>query len=239
MKLARSIVSIVVGACLLVCLLGAGYAAVAYIPQVSGIVTGFTGTDAVSPFDKTQLVEASVATRDYTVGSHDRDALMDQIRKMNKEVDSGYQNLSNEQLETAPEQYTLTRNALTHLDDCNEVFGIAKAVLIACLIIMLAGSFFVGVTGSSFEVGRAYFLAAIIAIFAIIAVAVWAFTSWDAFFASLHGLFFSDGTWTFSNDSLLICMYPQAFWTALGAIWAVVTVLCSVLFAFVGRWLKR
>lgn len=239
MDLARRIVAVLTGVFLFIALLGAGYATVTYIPQVSGIMTGIHGTADASPFDKTQLVELSQSTREYTAGTHDRNALMTVVKQKNTEIDSAYKDMSLDQLQTAPEQYTITTSQLSHLDECNTIFNIAKILVIVMTVLMLAGTFFVGITGSSYQVGLVYMVASVAAILAIVAVAVWAISSWDSFFQAFHGLLFKNGNWTFGSDSLLICMYPAKFWTGMGIIWGIATILCSIIFFLVGRWMHR
>ena len=239
MDLARKIVGIITGVCLFVALLGVGFAAVTYLPVVSGILTGFNCTDSVSPYDKTQLVEISQATREYTAGSHDSDTLMTVIQQKNKEISSGYENMSLEELKTAPEQYTLTTSQLAHLDECNTIFNIARILIIVVTVLMLAGTFFVGITGSSYNVGLVYMVASVAALLTIVAVGVWALSNWDGFFQTFHSVLFANGNWTFSADSLLICMYPEGFWISMGIAWGITTILCSILFFLVGRWMHR
>ncbi len=63
---------------------------------------------------------------------------------------------------------------------------------------------------------------------------IWAAVNFAGFFAAFHGLFFSQGNWTFPYDSLLICSLPTEFWMGMGAIWLLVSVLASVLSIVVG-----
>ena len=51
---------------------------------------------------------------------------------------------------------------------------------------------------------------AVVAVFALLA--AWVVVDFNGFFAAFHSLFFANGTWTFSYDSLLITMYPPEFW---------------------------
>ncbi len=61
------------------------------------------------------------------------------------------------------------------------------------------------------------------------ALALWAAVDFMGFFGAFHGLFFPQGNWTFPVDSLLITMYPTHFWMGMGAVWAAVTALLSIL----------
>ena len=61
---------------------------------------------------------------------------------------------------------------------------------------------------------------AVVAVFALLA--AWVVVDFNGFFAAFHSLFFANGTWTFSYDSLLITMYPPEFWIGMGAVWLAV-----------------
>ena len=60
----------------------------------------------------------------------------------------------------------------------------------------------------------------------------------NGFFAAFHSLFFANGTWTFSADSLLICMYPPDFWIGMGAVWLAATLVASAVAIAVGMAVK-
>ena len=106
-----------------------GYAVCAGVPFVTEKVAAATVDDGASPFSKVQLVEGAVATQDYSFGSHDLDAYMDVIKGMNQRAGTPY----GDDLSHAPEQYTVTSEAISHLDDVYAVsarmmmpiFGIA------------------------------------------------------------------------------------------------------------------
>ena len=57
--------------------IGVGYASCAGVPFIAEKVAYATVDDAASPFDKEQLVEGALATRDYSFGSHDLAAYED------------------------------------------------------------------------------------------------------------------------------------------------------------------
>jgi hypothetical protein len=55
---------------------------------------------------------------------------------------------------------------------------------------------------------------------AVVGSVVAAMADFPSFFAAFHGLFFKAGTWAFPADSLLIRLFPERFWEASGAAWA-------------------
>ena len=110
-KMRRNVVTAIATVMLAITYVACGFVAVAGIPQmVHGLAMSYCNDD-LSPFDKMQLVEAADATRDYTVGEHDYDALMATIAQINDEADTPYAGASAEELAAADEQYTLTPDA--------------------------------------------------------------------------------------------------------------------------------
>lgn len=54
-----------------------------------------------------------------------------------------------------------------------------------------------------------------------------ALVDFETFFAGFHGLFFKSGTWTFPDDSLLIRLFPERFWSTAGLAWGALAVLVA------------
>lgn len=63
-----------------------------------------------------------------------------------------------------------------------------------------------------------------VSIAAMVVLAVVALVSWQWFFAAFHGLFFTEGSWTFNQSDTLIRLYPTQFWVDAAATVAVITV---------------
>lgn len=159
-----------------------------------------------------EMVEAAEITRDYTVGSHDRSSV------------EAY-----EELDAA---------VLEHLDDVYEVVSTAQIMIIGIGAFGIIGCIFIGLGIGRRALGKTLFAApgAIITIFA--ALALWVIFDFNGFFTFLHSLFFAEGTWTFSYDSLLIRMYPTEFWVGMGGVWFACTFLMSALCLILGMMIK-
>lgn len=65
-----------------------------------------------------------------------------------------------------------------------------------------------------------------------------AITDFEWLFARFHGLFFKGGTWTFPADSMLIRLFPEPFWVASGAAWALLVLFSAGLLVAAARWLR-
>lgn len=234
-----TIVSIVAAIALAVTFVSAGFAACATPPQTTELLSRLYAGSTDTPFSQEQLVRAAVETRDYTVAGHDRAALFSVLHDINDGADTPYAHVGDHELASAPDLYTLTDDALSHLDDVHRVIGIAGAVLVAIAVIGLASCVFLGVRFGRRRVGGVLVAAGVgtLAMFAVLA--LWAFVGFDGLFSSFHHLLFPGGNWTFPRDSLLITMYPIEFWMGMGAVWLATTVLLSILAIVAGTLSRR
>ena len=262
-RIVTSVVAVVSAAALAVSLIAAGFAACA-VPDVSTkALASVYSTDGASPFTKDELVAAAVQTKHYTIDDNDKAAVYATIAAINAQealagtagkgapkidATANYAagELSGEQvaaLETAfdaaSERYVLTPDAVNHLDDVFGVVQAAKWWLLAAVVAACVGCTATAFRGGKRLLGRVLAGAgvSVLAVFALLA--AWVAIDFDGFFAQFHSLFFAAGTWTFSWDSLLICMYPPEFWVGMGAIWLVVTVACCVVCITIGRLLRK
>ncbi len=224
----RLIISVLGAIALAATLVACGFAVCAGFPQVTELIAEQTSNEELSPFSREELVDAAVATRAYTIETGDREALMDIIAAINDAAQTPYAGATVEELAAAPDAYTLTPEALAHLDDVNSVvhrvlpalFGVV-VLTVFCLLVVLRTC-----GPRAFGKPLAWAGGAVIALFVILA--SWALIDFNGLFAAFHALFFAAGTWTFPSDSLLICMYPQGFWSGMGVVWLAVTLALSV-----------
>lgn len=227
------------------------------LPSTTWVLSSLASDAETSPYGAEELTEAAMATRDYTVGSHDRaklDAVIDSMEGRLaaeegitlEEAREGTQAAGGIAAVSAstPDKIVfgdtthLPEDAISHLDDVYRViqpafaaFGIACGLAAGCAVALSARN----------PRGLATALRASggIVLAAFCALAAWAAVDFDGLFAVFHSLFFAQGTWTFYADSLLICMYPVAFWMGMGAVWLLVTVAGCALCLIIGRSLLR
>lgn len=216
-----------------------GFAVCAGIPQVTETLARSHSAAELSPFSEDQLVQAALATRDYTVGSHDRESLMEAIAAINDEADTPYANADAQELANADERYTLPPDAISHLDDVSNVVGRAFPAIMGGAVLAAFCLMCCFYLGSVRAMPRPLIWSggAVLVVFALLG--LWAAVDFNGLFAALHSLFFADGTWTFASDSLLICMYPEAFWVGMGGIWLAVTLILSILSLICGFILNK
>lgn len=209
-----------------------------------------------SPFTHDELAAAAEATRDYTVGGHDRSALFAVIYDINLSA----QNDGRATLDGAPdlpadkstlrpdelaarlmlssEDYVLDADALDHLDDVFSVVSTARTVCIVLAVIALFGCVLIAATKGRASAGKTIMASPVIVLLLFAALALWVVIDFNSFFTALHSLFFTEGTWTFSADSLLIRMYPQGFWVGMGVIWLATTAASCIICLILGRLIK-
>lgn len=224
----RLIISVLGAIALAATLVACGFAVCAGFPQVTELIAEQTSNEELSPFSREELVDAAVATRAYTIETGDREALMGTIAAINDAAQTPYAGATVEELAAAPDAYTLTPEEIAHLDDVNSVvhrvlpalFGVV-VLTVFCLLVVLRTC-----GPRAFGKPLAWAGGAVIALFVILA--SWALIDFNGLFAAFHVLFFAAGTWTFPSDSLLICMYPQGFWSGMGVVWLAVTLALSV-----------
>lgn len=217
----------------------AGFSVCVGLPQVTEQMARMTSADNISPFSKQELVQLAVATRDYAVSDNDRSALMAAVGEANRAEDTPYADATPEELLHASPEYTLTEEALAHLDDVYDLFScltmpIIGTALIAGFCLMATLRMF-----GSRVVGRELLWAGVIPLAAFLVFGIWAAFGFSGLFSFVHSLFFSAGSWTFPYDSLLICMYPLAFWEGMGAVWLISSCTLSVVSIVIGALLSR
>ncbi len=211
------------------------------LPKTTEVLATYTdATNTTSPFTTEQLVEAAVATEEYTMFSNDYDELMEVIQRINIEADTPYAGVSIEDLAEADESYTLTADAISHLDDCYNLVNTVRAFLIVfavagvvlCIVLCTRGA------EGRIVLSRAMRATAVIFAVIIIALVVYAAIDFNAFFSAFHEIFFPQGNWTFAADSLLISMYPTNFWMGMAIIWVVTSLLCALIVFALGAAIK-
>ncbi len=262
-RIVTSVVAVISAAALAVSLIAAGFAACA-VPDVSTkALASVYSTDDASPFTKDELVAAAVQTKHYTIDDNDKAAAYATIAAINaQEARAGTAGkgapkidatanyaageLSGEQVaaleaafDAASERYVLTRDAVSHLDDVFDVVQAAKWWLLAAVVAACVGCTATAFRGGKRLLGRVLAGAGVSVLAVFVLLAAWVAIDFDGFFAQFHSLFFAAGTWTFSWDSLLICMYPPEFWVGMGVIWLVVTVACCGVCITIGRLLRK
>lgn len=260
MKLPNAIAAVIATVALAVVFVGAGFLA-CIAPPFTHVLSSFFSDDQTSPFTRSQLTQVADATRDYSFGDHDQAALYraifqvdlqlrQEIVMANGTLPQGFPNLdivndANDARQLAAafagasELYCYSPETVSHLDDCYALLRTAYVVLAIAAIAAVAGLIACGTLGRKRLIGNTLMAAGIAVFVTFAALAVFAIVDFNRFFAAFHGVFFSQGNWTFPYDSLLICALPTEFWVGMGAIWLAVAALVSILSIAIGARLRK
>lgn len=142
-------------------------------------------------------------------------------------------------LASVNDAFSLDADALSHLQDCNDLINTAIPVVAAfALVGALALATLIGRRKKALA-ARALITAPLVVIVLFVAFGAWALVDFNGLFEAFHGILFPQGNWTFSYYSLLICMYPLDFWMAMGALWLATTLILSILSLTIGLLLRR
>ena len=213
-RIVTSVVAVISAAALAVSLIAAGFAACA-VPDVSTkALASVYSTDGASPFTKDELVAAAVQTKHYSIDDNDKAAVYATIAAINAQ-----EALAGTAGKGAPKIDATANYA------AGELSGEQVAALEAAFD-----------AASERYVLTPDAVSHLDDVFGVVQAAKWWLLA--AVVAACVGCF-AAGTWTFSWDSLLICMYPPEFWVGMGAIWLVVTVACCVVCITIGRLLRK
>ena len=211
---------------LAVTLIGAGFAVVAIPDAATATLSrAFSGCDQPStPFTTDELTSMAIAGKHYTFDDNDREKLDAVIAEANAAAEADGRATASTRESSAR---NLPADAISHLDDVYRVACVAKPALVIVAALCIAGLSHVAVRISRRALGRTLIAGGGLVLAAFCALGAWAAIDFD-------GLFFQAGTWTFPYDSLLITLYPTAFWMGMGGIWLAVTCGLSILAVLIG-----
>lgn len=218
---------------LAVTLIGAGFAVVAIPDAATATLSrAFSGCDQPStPFTADELTSMAIAGKHYTFDDNDREKLDAAIAEANAAAEADGRATASARESAAR---NLPADAISHLDDVYRVACVAKPALVIVAMLCIAGLAHVAVRIGRRALGRTLIAGGGLVLAAFCALGAWAAIDFDGLFAAFHSLFFQAGTWTFPYDSLLITLYPTAFWMGMGGIWLAVTCGLSILAVLIG-----
>lgn len=259
MDIIRRLISVVAALGLAISLIGTGFLMCIAPFTTAGLANAYAN-DTVSPFTRSQLVQVADTTRDYSFGSHNKLALYKAIAKVDLEyqqsieemggkVASNFPDLHNitqdsseaqygSAFRNASEVYCYSESVIAHLDDCYQVFITVIPFLVISALSGISCLIAVGVLGKKRHLGGVFMAAGIAVIALLVLLGAWAIFDFNGFFDSFHTLFFTQDTWSFPADSLLICALPLNFWMGMGVVWIATTITAAVLCILIGRILR-
>ena len=253
MKLMRmllvSLLTLVASLCLAYSLFGLGFV-VCTTPQATQTIgSTFSGWDH-AVFPKDDMAAIAEATRSFSIEGTSTDELIatihDVLAKTNPDIaaliDSGSAAAAvagTGDGEKTLERYSLPDDALSHLRDCTPVFTTGRISTGVVGAFGIVGVIALALIAGRKRAGGALILGSLLVIAVIVSLGAWAALDFEGLFAWMHSLFFAQGTWTFDANSLLIRLFPEAFWAAMAGLWVISTLIFAGICAFIGRILAK
>ena len=196
-------------------LLGASFRIV-LLPQVTAVLAENTVNSSLSALTHDELVTVAEKGRAYVAGDP------------KAQLPAGYD-----------ERVSFTPDVMQHMEDVRLVIKGAALATIALVLLLIVLLIVAGRRGGGKTVSSGLFIGGITTVIFALVLVIIGFLSFETLFTAIHKLFFADGTWTFAEDSLLICTYPLPYWIGMGAVWGIALVLLSALTSLIGLTLKR
>ena len=246
--------AVIASVALAITLVALGFAACAAFDTPTQMLSQAFSKYSDSPYSQEELGLAALATKHYTINDNDRYELYVTMEAIAQSAEADGRSLpesinlyeiylqtdlDEEESSLELEAYVLTGDALSHLDDVYNVIQKLKPFLYAAATAAYIGCVALAFRCGRRALGRVLASAGLGVLLIFLLLALWVALDFDGFFAAFHSLFFAAGTWTFSQDSLLICMYPPQFWLGMGVIWLTVTLAACLICLIIARSLRK
>lgn len=208
-------------------LFGLGFLACTTSQATAAIGGTFSGWEH-STFSKENMAQIAEEVRSFSIDGASTDALFSAIQEATQE------NNVAESLKSS-ERYTLPENALSHLSDCTPIFTTGRISVGVVGGFSLAGLVALLILAGRKRVGRTIIAGASLVGALLLLLGLWAIVDFNGLFTWMHTMLFAQGNWTFSSTSLLIQLFPEAFWAAMAALWVVASLICAAIAGIAGR----
>lgn len=142
-------------------------------------------------------------------------------------------------LSTLSERYSLPYDALSHLSDCTPIFVTGKISVGVICALGIAGLIALGFLRGRRRMGAVLMASGAVTFFCILGLAAWAIIDFDSLFTAMHSVLFTKGTWLFDSKSLLIQLFPEAFWIAMAALWILTSIGLTIIVFIAGTIIKH
>jgi len=128
---------------------------------------------------------------------------------------------------------TFTTSEKNHLIDVRNLLNIASIIFSICLLAIIIAIIY-NKNESKHIFKKAFLYSGISALIFNLIIIFFTIFSFDSLFISFHELLFPQGNWTFPTSSLLIQLYPEGFFTEIGTIIFVTSIVLAIIFIITG-----
>ena len=254
------VLSIAASIALAYTLFGIGFV-ICTTPQATQAIGGtFSGWEH-APYPEDEMAEIAEAVRSFSVDGTSAQDMYDTIYDILEDIypeiaqafedgsledtaadltDSAQSILSQTQsLSDLEEYYSLPQEELSHLKDCTPIFTTGRISVGVVGVFSLITLIALGILVGKKRVGRCLQAASAIVVGLLLILGIWATADFDSLFTWMHSLLFAQGTWTFSANSLLINLFPEAFWAAMAGLWILASLGCATVCALIAKFFTR
>jgi integral membrane protein (TIGR01906 family) len=124
-----------------------------------------------------------------------------------------------------------TNDVIAHLLDVRVVFQACINAFIIASIILLVCTITLALKHKYVYIARSLSQGATAVVALTVLIVILGVLNFNALFNAMHQVFFADGSWLFSYDSLLICALPEPFWIGCAIVLASTLLLfCTLAF---------
>lgn len=228
-------------------LFGAGFA-LCTTPQATAAIGGtFSGWEA-STFPEEDMAAIAEEVRSFSIEGTSSDELYDAILAalgkarpgLAATLEAGGEDGSGDgSFARTMERYTLPSDALSHLKDCQPIFTTGRISVGVVGGFALAGVVALALIAGRRRAGGALAAGSLIVVGLLVSLCAWAVFDFDGLFTWMHSVLFAQGNWQFASDSLLIRLFPEAFWAAMAGLWVVTSLVCALVVGLVGKLLAK
>lgn len=128
---------------------------------------------------------------------------------------------------------------LSHMDDVKLVYDRLTTLIMGALALSILLGWFLSREGNAAWLWGAISDGGLLTVMILGILGLWMVLGFNAFFTTFHGLFFSEGSWTFRYSDTLIRLFPLKFWQDSGILIAVIVGIIALILALLGRALQK
>lgn len=231
-------------------LFGLGFVACT-TPQATAWIGGtFSGWDH-AVFPEEDMAQIAEGVRSFSIEGTDAEALESLVRSALEQTRPELVGAADAAVEAFSagagsgttsallERYSFPDDALSHLQDCTPIFTAGRISTGVVGAFGLVGAAALWLLCGRRRAGGAILGGALLVVAVLVGLGVWAALDFDGLFAWMHTLFFAQGTWTFPSDSLLISLFPEAFWAAMAGLWVAASLVFALIVGLIGKILSK
>ncbi|MCF0104222.1 MAG: DUF1461 domain-containing protein [Eggerthellaceae bacterium] len=263
--LAVLFMAIIAGVCLSLTIVGVGFLIASQPDMPTEMLSRATNSPDRSPFSRNELAKSAVAIKNFSLVDNALDKFFVTLYDINvscqkesrvkdggspyfgeKILEDEFANKDKVQIiedsinnSSTSEKYLLRGNQINHLNSCYDIAQLAKILITLlsslALVLLIDCAYLRGAR----LLGRVLYWSALGSLALFVVLGVLAGINFDAFFSGFHQIFFAQGNWTFSEDSLLICSLPTPFWIGMGVVWLFIEIIICTILMGIGSLLIR